>query len=124
MEFMQRTLERSGLGQSTYAAPALLHKDASTMDDARQEAEAVIFGAVDQLLEKTGVKGIVMVNCSIFNPLPSLSAMVVNRYSLRDNVFTFNLSGMGCGASLAAIGLATQLLQVCTAFLFLLINMI
>ncbi|KAH7521367.1 hypothetical protein FEM48_Zijuj07G0025600 [Ziziphus jujuba var. spinosa] len=118
MEFMQRTLERSGLGQSTYVASALLNKDSinPSTEDARKEAEAVIFGAVDQLLEKTGVKGeeigIVIVNCSIFNPVPSLSAMVVNRYRLRENVLSFNLGGMGCGASLAAIGLARQLLQV------------
>ncbi|KAF3455740.1 hypothetical protein FNV43_RR00382 [Rhamnella rubrinervis] len=117
IEFMQRILERSGLGQSTYVSNALLRDSINpSMEEARSEAQSVIFGAVDQLLEKTGLKGeeirIVIVNCSIFNPLPSLSAMIVNRYKLRENVLSYNLGGMGCGASLAAIGLARQLLQV------------
>ncbi|RWR87942.1 FAE1/Type III polyketide synthase-like protein [Cinnamomum micranthum f. kanehirae] len=60
------------------------------MVEARKEAEMVMFGAVDELLAKTGVKareiGIIVVNCSLFNPSPSLSSMIVNRYKLRGNV--------------------------------------
>ncbi|KAM7485449.1 hypothetical protein LguiA_001458 [Lonicera macranthoides] len=70
------------------------------MAEARKEAEMVMFGAIDELLEKTGVKanyvGILVVNCSLFNPTPSLSAMVVNHYKLRGNILSYNLGGMGC----------------------------
>lgn len=87
------------------------------MAEARKEAEAVMFGAVDELLMKTGVRakdiGIVVVNCSLFNPTPSLSAMIVNHYKLRGNVMCYNLGGMGCSAGLISIDLAKQLLQVC-----------
>lgn len=86
------------------------------MAEARKEAEMVMFGAVDELLEKSGVKakeiGILVVNCSLFNPTPSLSAMVVNRYKMRGNVLSYNLGGMGCSAGLISIDLAKQLLQV------------
>jgi 3-ketoacyl-CoA synthase len=86
------------------------------MEDARKEAEMVMFGAIDELLAKTGVKakdiGILIVNCSLFNPTPSLSAMVVNHYRLRGNILSYNLGGMGCSAGLISIDLAKQLLQV------------
>ncbi|GAB4830456.1 hypothetical protein Ancab_020169 [Ancistrocladus abbreviatus] len=117
INFSEKLLERSGLGPSTYAAEALLQEPPNAcLEEARKEAEAVMFGAVDELLTKTGVKageiGIVVVNCSVFNPVPSLSAMIVNRYGLREDVLSYNLSGMGCTAGLAAIGLAKQLLKV------------
>ncbi|VVA99292.1 unnamed protein product [Arabis nemorensis] len=48
----------------------------------------------------------------MFNPTPSLSAMVVNKYKLRSNIKSFNLGGMGCSAGIIAIDLAKDLLQV------------
>ncbi|XP_037430212.1 3-ketoacyl-CoA synthase 2-like [Triticum dicoccoides] len=84
--------------------------------EARQEAEAVMFGAIDNLLAKTGVRardiGVVVVNCSLFNPTLSLSTMVINHYKLRGNVASYNLGSMGCSAGLISINLAKQLLQV------------
>ncbi|KAG6476722.1 hypothetical protein ZIOFF_065969 [Zingiber officinale] len=38
------------------------------------------------------------VNCSLFNPTPSLVAMVVNSYKMRGNILSCNLGGMGCSA--------------------------
>ncbi|GAV89843.1 FAE1_CUT1_RppA domain-containing protein/ACP_syn_III_C domain-containing protein [Cephalotus follicularis] len=117
LEFMQMILEKSGLGQSTYSPEALLRIPVDPcLEDTRREAEMVMFRAVDELLAKTGVEGkdigIVIVNCSIFNVVPSLCAMIVNRYKLGEDTVSYNLSGMGCSAGLIAIGLAKQLLQV------------
>lgn len=117
LEFMGKVLERSGLGKSTYLPEALLNEPPTPcLEMARGEFEAVVFGTIDQLLNKTGVKGkdigILVVNCCIFNPVPSLSSMIVNRYRLRHNVRSFSVGGMGCSAGLAAINLAKQLLQV------------
>ncbi|XP_062230373.1 uncharacterized protein LOC133928123 [Phragmites australis] len=65
------------------------------MDEARAEAWEVMFSVVDELLAKTGVKskdiGVLVVNCSMFNP--TLSAMVVNHYKLCGNVVSYNLNG-------------------------------
>ena len=55
---------------------------------------------------------ILIVNCSLFNPTPSLSAMVVNHFKMRSNTITYNLGGMGCSAGVIAVGLARELLQV------------
>lgn len=57
---------------------------------------------------------ILIVNCSLFNPTPSLSAMIVNYFKFKSNVVTYNLSGMGCSAGVIAISLARELLQVRT----------
>lgn len=86
------------------------------MDHAREEAELVMFGALSDLLKKTKLRpqqiDILVVNCSLFNPTPSLSAMIVNHFKLRNDVITYNLSGMGCSAGVIAVGLARELLQV------------
>ncbi|MBA0606011.1 hypothetical protein Godav_018534 [Gossypium davidsonii] len=86
------------------------------MAAARQEAELVMFGALDTLFVSTNVKprdvGILVVNCSLFNPTPSLTAMIINKYKMRGNIKSFNLSGMGCSAGVIAIDLAKDMLQV------------
>lgn len=117
VHFQMKILERSGLGEETCVPPAIhFIPPTPTMDFAREEAELVIFSAMDSLLEKTGLKpkdiDILIVNCSLFSPTPSLSAMVVNKYKLRSNIKSFNLSGMGCSAGLISIDLARDLLQV------------
>lgn len=117
LEFQRKILERSGLGEETYV-PEAMHfiPPQPSMAAARAEAEQVMFGALDNLFANTNVKpkdiGILVVNCSLFNPTPSLSAMVVNKYKLRGNIRSFNLGGMGCSAGVIAIDLAKDLLQV------------
>ncbi|KAM7271608.1 hypothetical protein ACFE04_030822 [Oxalis oulophora] len=117
VEFQMRILERSGLGEET-CLPPMIHyiPPKPTMDSARAEAEQVIFTAMNSLFEKTGLKpkdiDILIVNCSLFSPTPSLSAMVINKYKLRSNIKSINLSGMGCSAGLISVDLARDLLQV------------
>ena len=55
---------------------------------------------------------ILVVNCSVFNPTPSLSAAVVNQFRLKSKIITYNLSGMGCSAGLLSVALVRELLQV------------
>ena len=57
---------------------------------------------------------ILVVNCSLFNPTPSLSAMIINHFKMRSNIVSYNLGGMGCSAGVIAISLAKELLQVQT----------
>ncbi|MQL92728.1 hypothetical protein Taro_025356 [Colocasia esculenta] len=117
LEFQRKILERSGLGDETYVPEAMHYVPAQpSMAAARKEAEEVMFGALDILFRNTAIRpkdvGILVVNCSLFNPTPSLSAMIVNRYKLRGNVRSFNLGGMGCSAGVIAADLAKDLLQV------------
>lgn len=117
LQFQQKVLEKSGLGESTCLPESVISVPPNPcMKEARKEAEAVMYGAIDELLAKTSVKpkdiGILVVNCSLFNPTPSLSAMIVNHYKLRGNIVSYNLGGMGCSAGLISIDLAKDLLQV------------
>ncbi|PKA62028.1 3-ketoacyl-CoA synthase 4 [Apostasia shenzhenica] len=117
LEFQRKILERSGLGEETYVPDAMHYlPPRPSMAAARDEAEQVMFGALDKLFRNSGVKpkdvGILVVNCSLFNPTPSLSSMIVNRYKLRGNIRSFNLGGMGCSAGVIAVDLARDLLQV------------
>lgn len=117
LDFFRKVFEKSGIGDSTYLSEVYLQEiPVPSMKLARREMEMSIFGSIDMLLAKTGVRceniGILVVNCCIYNTMPSLSSMIVNRYKLNESISSYNLVGMGCSAGLMAIGLAEQLLKV------------
>ncbi|XP_021740028.1 3-ketoacyl-CoA synthase 11-like [Chenopodium quinoa] len=117
VEFQRKLFEKSGVGDETYLPEAVIQVPPNTtMDEARKEAENLMFLAVDGLLAKAKVLpkeiGILIINCSVFNPLPSLCATVVKHYKLKEDVVTYNLGGMGCSAGLISIDLAKDLLKV------------
>ncbi|KAJ4825422.1 inositol polyphosphate kinase kcs1 [Turnera subulata] len=116
LQFQRRISSRSGLGDETYLPRGITARPPNlNMEEARAEAEAVMFGALDALFRKTGVNprdiGILVVNCSLFNPTPSLSSMIVNHYKLRTDIKSYNLGGMGCSAGLISVDLAKDLLK-------------
>lgn len=116
LQFQRRIASRSSVGDETYLPKGITSRPPNLcMKEARAEAEAVMFGALDSLFDKTGVKpsdiGILIVNCSLFNPTPSLSSMIVNHYKLRTDIKSYNLGGMGCSAGLISIELARNLLK-------------
>jgi len=127
IEFQKKVLERSGLGDRT-SFPDAMHRAEEiatsggntsvvlNMFNARLEAELVMFSSLDELFVRNDLDprtdvDILIVNCSLFNPTPSLSAMIVNKYKMKPSVRTFNLAGMGCSAGLIAVDLAKDLLQ-------------
>ena len=117
VEFQSKILARSGLGDDTYLPPNLAESPpATSMSDARWEFEQVCFSAIKEVLGKTGVQprqiGVVIVNCSLFNPTPSLSAMIMNHFKMGSNTINYNLGGMGCSAGVIAVDLARQMLQL------------
>ncbi|KAL2346126.1 hypothetical protein Fmac_000126 [Flemingia macrophylla] len=117
LEFQRKILLSSGLGQETYF-PDAIHAipPNPSLSAARHEAQQVIFSALDSLFSATSLNPkhvrVLIVNCSLFSPIPSLSAMIVNRYKLSSSVKSFNLSGMGCSAGVIALDLARDMLQV------------
>ncbi|KAK4382397.1 3-ketoacyl-CoA synthase 11 [Sesamum angolense] len=117
LNFMAKVMQRVGVGDSSYVAQSIMCVPPNvTTEAAREESESVIFGAVDTLLAKTKVDcseiGILIVNCCVFSVFPSLSSVIVNRYKLREDISSYNITGMGCSAGLRVIGLAKQLLEV------------
>ncbi|XP_068638898.1 3-ketoacyl-CoA synthase 5-like [Aristolochia californica] len=116
-DFHIRVLHLSGLGEET-ALPPLTHYVPldPTLDAAREEAEMIMFSSVECLLKKTRVQAeeidVVIVNCSVFAPNPSLADMLVNKFQFREDVKCINLSGMGCSAEFVALDAARAHLQV------------
>nr|CAD1826712.1 unnamed protein product [Ananas comosus var. bracteatus] len=97
VEFLRKILERSGLGEDT-ALPAAQHAIpcAPSMAASRDEAELVLFSLVNSLFKKTKIK-------------PRIST---SSYQMRNDVRSYNLSGMGCSAGPISIALARDELQV------------
>lgn len=117
LDFQRKICERSGLGEETYLPPAVINEPPNPcMAEARLEAERVMFGAIDELFAKTGVSprdvGMLVVNCSLFVPTPSLASIIVTHYKMRGDVKSVNLGGMGCSAGVISIDLAKRLLSV------------
>ncbi|XP_068642399.1 3-ketoacyl-CoA synthase 6-like [Aristolochia californica] len=116
-DFHVRVLHLSGLGEET-ALPPVTHyvPPKPTLDAAREEAELIMYSTVESLLKKTGVRAeeidVVVVNCSVFCPNPSLVDMMVNMFKFREDVKCINLSGMGCSAEFIALDAARAHLQV------------
>lgn len=116
LDFQKRIVMSSGIGDETYIPKSIASSEnTATMKEGRAEASMVMFGALDELFEKTGIRpkdvGVLVVNCSIFNPTPSLSAMIINHYKMRGNILSYNLGGMGCSAGIIAVDLARDILQ-------------
>ena len=116
LDFQEKVLALSGLGDETYAPPStLLEPVDRSLKASHSEAQACIFGVADEIFAQGIVKpkaiDILVLNCSVYSPVPSLAAMVVNKYKMRKDIQVFNLGGMGCSAGLIAVDLATKLLQ-------------
>ncbi|CAN0909398.1 3-ketoacyl-CoA synthase 19 [Linum grandiflorum] len=115
--FLLQTIVNSGLGEETYSPRNILEgrEQAPTMVDALSEVDDIVFDTLDALFAKTKVSpseiDILVVNLSLFTPEPSLTSRVVNKYKMREDIKTFNISGMGCSASLVAIDLVQQLFK-------------
>ncbi|CAD7958641.1 unnamed protein product [Amoebophrya sp. A120] len=139
-EFQHRILNTSGIGDGTAWPPCILnslggksvatsrsdsktsassggslYEYASTMQDARDETETIVFDMVERLLARTKTKAknidFLVVNCSLFCPTPSICAMIANKFKMKEDINSFNLGGMGCSAGVISIDLAKQLIQ-------------
>ena len=103
LEFMAKMLAHSGCGPSTAWPPGIVkclegHPADRSAEAARKESETVIYACVRDLLAKTKTKprdiDILIINCSLFSPTPSLCSMVINEFKLKTDISSYNLSGM------------------------------
>ncbi|EEF35590.1 acyltransferase, putative [Ricinus communis] len=104
--FLLQTIVNAGIGNETYGPRNIIEgrEENPSLEDAFSEIDDIMFDTLDKLFERTGISpseiDILVVNVSLFSPAPSLTARVVNRYKMREDIKAFNLSGMGCSASL------------------------
>ncbi|KAF5733317.1 putative acyltransferase [Tripterygium wilfordii] len=128
LNFIEKVLERSGVGGES-CLPISVHEipPASSLNRSQEETEEILFTVVDHLLSKHKINpksiDILVSNCSIFCPTPSITAMVINRFGFRSNIKSISLSGMGCSAGILSISLVKDLLKVHKNSLALVLSM-
>ncbi|RLN18188.1 3-ketoacyl-CoA synthase 12-like [Panicum miliaceum] len=115
--FLLRVVLRSGLGEHTYVPRTFFtgREDCPTHQDCLDEMDFFFHDAVAELLARTGLGprdvDVLVVNVSTFHPAPSLASRIVRAYGMRDDVASYNLSGMGCAGVLVAVDLARNALR-------------
>ncbi|KAF8057930.1 KCS5 [Scenedesmus sp. PABB004] len=120
LDFQAKMLWSSAMGNETYVPPWMLVEagecEDTSLEKARLEFDMVVVEAVRDLLAKTGVTpdeiGVIVVNCSLFCPTPSLSAHIINQLNMSPTTLSYNLGGMGCSASPIAVDLARKVLEL------------
>ncbi|GKV21172.1 hypothetical protein SLEP1_g31177 [Rubroshorea leprosula] len=117
IDFQTKVIERSGVGDEA-SVPITLHQMPAdfSLKPTKEETEEILFTIIKDLLSKHNINpksiDILVSNCSLFCPTPSITAMVVNRFGFRSNIKSFTLSGMGCSAGMLSISLVKDLLRV------------
>ncbi|KAF8392580.1 hypothetical protein HHK36_022925 [Tetracentron sinense] len=128
IDFQVKICQRSGIGTES-CIPTAIHKVPSDVSlySTQQEIETVLFGIIEDILTKHNINpkniDILVSNCSVSCPTPSITAMIINKFGFRSNVKSYNLSGMGCSAGIISISLVKDLLKVHKNSLALVLSM-
>ncbi|KAK1409510.1 hypothetical protein QVD17_36036 [Tagetes erecta] len=115
--FLLRTVVSSGIGEETYAPRNFFsdHGTNSSLNDNWFEIDEFFTETLDRLFVKSKVSprdiDILVVNVSVLALVPSITSRVINRYKMREDVKSFNISGMGCSASLISINLVQNIFK-------------
>jgi len=108
-KFFLKAVVNSGIGEETYAPRNFIEGRTvnPTMEDEVEEMEEFCKDSIAKLLKKSGISpseiDILVVNVSLFSSVPSLTSRIINHYKMREDIKAYNLSGMGCSASLISL---------------------
>ncbi|KFK41553.1 hypothetical protein AALP_AA2G144200 [Arabis alpina] len=117
LDLQHKILERSGIGDDA-SVPVTVHEipPNSSLLAAREETHDILFTIVEDLFSKHKIDpksiDILVSNCSLYCPSPSITSMIINRFGMRSNIKSFSLSGMGCSAGLLSINLVKDLMKI------------
>ncbi|XP_010557292.1 PREDICTED: 3-ketoacyl-CoA synthase 12-like [Tarenaya hassleriana] len=116
-KFLLKAIVSSGIGEQTYG-PRLVfegREENPTLRDGILEMEEFYTDSVGKLLHRNKVSpqeiDVVVINVSMLSSVPSLSSRIVNHYKMRGDVKVFNLTGMGCSASLISIDIVRNIFK-------------
>ncbi|KAK9126886.1 hypothetical protein Scep_015732 [Stephania cephalantha] len=116
-KFMLKTLVRSKISEETYVSRNIIEarEDSTFLSDAIGELDEFFFDAIGKLLNNSHMSpsqiDVLVVNVSMFSSVPSLAARIINHYKMRDDIKVYNLSGMGCSASIVSMGIVKDVLK-------------
>ncbi|CAL5379757.1 unnamed protein product [Camellia sinensis] len=91
---------------------------------ARNPTEWLLFTVVKDI-SKHNPKSIdiLVSNCSLFCPTPSITATIMNKFGFQSNVKSVSLGRLGCSAGLLSVSLAKDLLKVHKSSIALVLSM-
>ncbi|GMY10752.1 3-ketoacyl-CoA synthase 12-like [Fagus crenata] len=116
-KFLLKAIVSSGIGEQTYAPRIMFEgrEDNPTLPDGISEMEEFFHDSIAKLFARTAISpseiDVLVVNVSMLSTVPSLAARIINHYKLRDDIKVYNLSGMGCSASLISVDLVRNIFK-------------
>jgi len=120
LNFQERLLYAAKVGPNTaFPIPESEipegHPPTYNMFHSRRELKLVLTRSMDYLFKETKLYpqdiDILVCNCSLFCPTPSIAATIMNHYKMRNDILSYNIGGMGCSASLISLDLVSELFQ-------------
>ncbi|XVF46458.1 hypothetical protein PTKIN_Ptkin03bG0027900 [Pterospermum kingtungense] len=108
-KFLLKAIVSSGIGEKTYGPRMLFsgREETPTLADGILEMEEFFYDSIGKLLSRSGISpqeiDLLVVNVSMLSAVPCLSSRIINHYKMRQDIKCFNLTGMGCSASLISL---------------------
>ncbi|KAL9171082.1 hypothetical protein ABFS82_04G186800 [Erythranthe guttata] len=116
-KFLLKAIVSSGIGEETYAPKMVFDGREATpsLSDGVLEMDEFFSDSVGKLLARTGIHpseiDVLVVNVSMLATCPSLSARIINKYKMKEDIKVYNLSGMGCSASLISVNIVQNIFK-------------
>ncbi|KAF8010674.1 hypothetical protein BT93_J1353 [Corymbia citriodora subsp. variegata] len=116
-KFLLKAIVSSGIGEQTYGPRMIFagREDNPQLADGLVEMDEFFHDSIQKLLDRSGIApsqiDVLVVNVSMLASVPSLSARIINHYKLRHDVKVFNLTGMGCSASLVSMDIVRNVFK-------------
>ncbi|XP_073156658.1 3-ketoacyl-CoA synthase 12-like [Henckelia pumila] len=116
-KFLLKAMVSSGIGEETYGPQMVFdgREAAPTLYDGLVEMDEFFQCSLDNLFRRTGISpseiDVLVVNVSMLATMPSLSSRIINMYKMREDIKVYNLSGMGCSASLISVNIVQNIFK-------------
>uniref|UniRef100_A0ACD5UVF8 Uncharacterized protein n=1 Tax=Avena sativa TaxID=4498 RepID=A0ACD5UVF8_AVESA len=117
LRYLFRLTARAGLGEQTYVPSTFLEgcENLRSHQEGLNEMGAFFNDAIAGLFAKTGFGprdvDVLVVNVNVFCPEPCLASRIVQHYGMREDITAYNVSGMGCSATLVSLGIAQNIMR-------------
>jgi 3-ketoacyl-CoA synthase len=118
-DFVSKIFLASGISTTRTAVPAcvqptLTAEPKTDLNSAQAECRMVYGQVISEVLRKTGLAAadidILITNTSIYCPTPSIASMVINMFSMREDVQAYHMCGMGCAFGVVGLNLVRDML--------------
>ncbi|CAL5424316.1 unnamed protein product [Camellia sinensis] len=116
-KFLLKAIVSSGIGEQTYGPRMVFlgREICPPYEDGISEMDEFFEDSIDKVLTRSNVSpseiDVLVLNVSMLSSVPSLGARIINRYKTREDIKVYNLTGMGCSASLISINIIENIFK-------------